>query len=81
MNTKKVIFFLGIIAVIAILFGSLFSVMLNESDKKSLEEALKIAVDYVWETINDTYKTNKEDAYGVNFETKIPYLIDRIKKN
>lgn len=46
----------------------------------SLEEALKIAVDYVWETINDTYLEKKEDAYGVNFETKIPYLIKRINK-
>ena len=46
----------------------------------SLEEALKIAVDYVWETINDTYKEKKEDAYGVNFENKIPYLINRINK-
>ena len=45
----------------------------------SLEEALKIAVDYVWETIYDTYLEKKEDAYGVNFETKIPYLIKRIK--
>ena len=42
-----------------------------------VEEALKIAVDYVWETINDTYKTNKKDAYGVNFESKIPYLIKK----
>lgn len=46
-------------------------------NNNSLEEALKIAVDYVWETINDTYITNKEDAYGVNFETKIPYLIKK----
>ena len=45
----------------------------------SIQEALKIAVDYVWETINDTYRTNKEDAYGVNFESKIPYLINRCK--
>ena len=49
-------------------------------NKNSLEESLKIAVDYVWETINDTYKEKKEDAYGVNFETKIPYLINRIKE-
>lgn len=48
-----------------------------ENDK-TLDKALKIAVDYVWETINDTYKEKKEDAYGVNFENKIPYLIDRI---
>lgn len=43
----------------------------------SEEESLKIAVDYVWETIKDTYKTNKEGVYGVNFESKIPYLIKR----
>lgn len=49
------------------------------TNNNTLEEGLKIAVDYVWETINDTYKTNKEDAYGVNFENKIPYLINRIK--
>lgn len=48
------------------------------TNRNTLEEGLKVAVDYVWETINDTYKTNKKDVYGVNFETKIPYLIDRI---
>ena len=48
------------------------------TNNNTLEEGLKIAVDYVWETINDTYKTNKKDAYGVNFETKIPYLINRV---
>lgn len=58
--------------------STLFGAITNNN---TLEEGLKIAVDYVWETINDTYKTNKKDAYGVNFETKIPYLIDRIKKN
>ena len=51
------------------------------TNNNTLEEGLKVAVDYVWETINDTYKTNEKDIYGVNFETKIPYLIDRIKKN
>ena len=51
------------------------------TNRNTLEEGLKVAVDYVWETINDTYKTNKKDVYGVNFETKIPYLIERIKKN
>ena len=45
---------------------------------KSLEESIKIAVDYVWETINDTYIEKKENAYGVNFENKIPYLIERM---
>lgn len=58
--------------------STLFGAITNNN---TLEEGLKIAVDYVWETINDTYKTNKKDAYGVNFETKIPYLINRIKKN
>ena len=58
--------------------STLFGAITNNN---TLEEGLKIAVDYVWETINDTYKTNKKDLYGVNFETKIPYLIDRIKKN
>ena len=47
-------------------------------NNNSLEESLKIAVDYVWETIEDTYKEKKEFAYGVNFETKIPYLISRM---
>lgn len=45
----------------------------------SLEESLKIAVDFTWETIKETYKENK-NAYGVNFELKIPYLINRINK-
>lgn len=48
------------------------------TNQKTLEESLKIAVDYVWETINDTYKEKKENAYGVNFENKIEYLINRI---
>ena len=37
-DNKKTIFFLGIIAVVAIIFGSLFSVMLNESDKNLVSE-------------------------------------------
>lgn len=48
-------------------------------NNKTLDEAIKIAVDYVWETINDTYKEKREDVYGVNFENKIPYLINRCK--
>ncbi len=57
--------------------STLVGAMVNDN---SLEESLKIAVDYVWETILDTYKEKKEDAYGVNFETKIPYLISRANK-
>jgi len=55
--------------------STLVGALVNEN---SLEESLKIAVDYVWETINDTYIEKKEDAYGVNFEKKIPYLIERM---
>ena len=54
--------------------STLTGALVNEN---SLEEALKIAVDYVWETIDDTYKEKKEDVYGVNFESKIPYLIKK----
>ena len=56
----------------SVLFGAL-------TIGKSLEQAIKIAVDFVWETIKDTFEEKKENAYGVNFETKIPYLINRIK--
>lgn len=60
--------------------GDIFSSTLVGAivNNNSIEEALKIAVDYVWETIEDTYKEKKEFAYGVNFETKLPYLINRI---
>lgn len=56
--------------------STLVGAMVNDN---SIEESLKIAVDYVWETINDTYMEKKENAYGVNFESKIPYLINRCK--
>ena len=45
-----------------------------------LNKSLKIAVDYTWESIKETYKENKK-AYGLNFETKLPYYINRIKKD
>lgn len=47
------------------------------TNSNTLEKSLQIAVDYVWECIKDTYGTNKENAYGVNFEAKIPFLIKR----
>ncbi len=61
--------------------GDIFSSTLVGAlvNNNSLEESLRIAVDYVWETISDTYKEKKENAYGVNFESKIPYLISRMK--
>ena len=60
--------------------GDIFSSTLVGAivNNNSLEEAIKIAVDYVWETIEDTYKKKIEFAYGVNFETKLPYLINRM---
>ena len=58
--------------------STLFGAVTNNN---TLEEGLKIAVDYVWETISNTYKINKRDVYGVNFESQIPYLINRIRKN
>lgn len=45
----------------------------------SLSKALKIAVDYTWECIKETYKYNKK-AYGLNFENKIQYYINRVRK-
>ena len=62
--------------------GDIFSSTLVGAivNNNSLEEALKIAVDYVWETISDTYKEKGENTYGVNFEIKIPYLIDRMNE-
>ena len=62
--------------------GDIFSSTLVGAivNNNSLEDALKIAVDYVWETISDTYKEKGENTYGVNFEIKIPYLIDRMNE-
>ena len=62
--------------------GDIFSSTLVGAlvNNNSLVEALKIAVDYVWETTEDTYIDKKENAYGVNFEAKIPYLIDRMNE-
>ena len=62
--------------------GDIFSSTLLGAlvNNNSLEDALKIAVDYVWETISDTYKEKGENTYGVNFEIKIPYLIDRMSE-
>lgn len=45
----------------------------------SLSKALRIAVDYTWECIKETYKYNKK-AYGLNFESKIQYYINRVRK-
>lgn len=49
-------------------------------NNKTLEESIKIATDYVWRCINDTYKTGNVNAYGVEFEKEIPFLIKKMKK-
>ncbi len=45
----------------------------------SLEKSLKIATDFTWETIKETFE-KETNPYGVNFETKLPYLINKINK-
>lgn len=47
---------------------------------KSIEESVKIASDYTVECIKFTYNRVGKDNYGVDFETAMPYLIDRINK-
>jgi pyridoxine kinase len=46
----------------------------------SLNEALKIAVDYTVESIRKTVEDKNHRWYGVNFESAIPYLVNRIAK-
>ena len=41
----------------------------------SLQDALKLAVRYVRMTIEVTYKSGRQDAYGVDFETTLPALM------
>lgn len=49
------------------------------SNNISFNKSLKIAIDYTWECIKETYQENK-NAYGLNFETKIPYYINKINR-
>ena len=49
-------------------------------DGSTLEEALKIAVDYTVECIRITVAAGHEKYYGVEFERAIPYLLRRIGK-
>ena len=46
---------------------------------KTLNDALKIAVDYTVQSILETIKNQDHNWYGVDFETALPYLINRIK--
>ena len=47
---------------------------------KSIEESVKIAADYVVECIRITAEREGSNWYGVDFETAIPFLVDRIRK-
>ncbi len=46
---------------------------------KSIEEALKVAVDYTYECVRVTMDDPNHRTYGVNFEEAIPYLVERLK--
>ncbi|MDD4125631.1 MAG: pyridoxamine kinase [Eubacteriales bacterium] len=48
-------------------------------NNKGLDESLKISVDYTVECIALTLADSDRRWYGVNFESAIPYLIDRLK--
>lgn len=47
---------------------------------KSLENSVKIAADYVVECIRITAEREGSNWYGVDFETAIPFLVDRMRK-
>ena len=49
------------------------------SINKELEDALKIAVDFTVESIIKTINNPNHNWYGVEFESAIPYLINKIK--
>lgn len=59
-------------------FASTFTGALMQNNI-SKEEALKIAVDYTVECIRVTLKNEDYHWYGVDFETAMPFLIDRIR--
>ena len=45
----------------------------------SLDKSLEISADYTTECIKSTLEDKNANWYGVNFEEKIPYLLNRIK--
>lgn len=47
---------------------------------KTIEESVKIASDFTVESIKITYDRVGKNNYSVDFETAMPYLIDRINK-
>ena len=46
---------------------------------KGLQKALEIAVDFTWESINNTVKNPNHNWYGVEFESVFPSLMKMIK--
>ncbi len=46
---------------------------------KNFQTALEFAVDYTVESINETLKNPNANWYGVDFESALPYLIQKIK--
>jgi pyridoxine kinase len=46
---------------------------------KSLKKALQIAVDYTVESIRKTIENTNHNWYGVEFESAIPYLINKLQ--
>lgn len=47
----------------------------------SLNDSLKIAVDYTVNSIRKTVEDDNHRWYGVNFESAIPYLVNRIARD
>ena len=47
----------------------------------SMENALKLAVDYTLECIRETMKEPEHNWYGVNFEAAIPFLVKELEDN
>lgn len=48
------------------------------TNNKTLEEAITLSCDFVKEAIHITLNEENHNEYGVNFETAIPYLINRL---
>ena len=46
----------------------------------SIEDSLRIAVDYTLECMKQTMADENHRFYGVNFETALPVYIDAVNK-
>ncbi len=45
---------------------------------KSLYESGKIAVEFTANAVKKTFEAKTEPRYGLNFESQIPYLINKL---